>query len=251
MSTFAVILAAAGRSSRFGSAASRERKVFQELKGRPIWLRAAEAFTGRDDVKQVLVVVSAEDEDWFRDKYQPNLAFTEIDVVTGGAERADSVQNALERVRTDIDFVAVHDAARPLITGLWIDDIFAAAEQSGAAIPAIPVSSTVKRVADGSITETVPRAGLHAAQTPQVFRRELLQEAYAQRGDLTSTDDAQLVEQLGRAVSVVPGSPLNIKITTHEDMKLAGAFLSILPKEKTLDALQPVEDEGLSWLKRS
>lgn len=248
MSAFAVILAAAGRSSRFGSTAPRDRKVFRELQGRAVWLRAAEAFTTRADVKQLLVVVSPEDEDWFREKFHPNLACTEIDVVTGGAERADSVHNALECVRADIDFVAVHDAARPLITQAWIDDVFSAAEQSGAAISAIPISSTLKRVTDEIISETVPRSGLYAAQTPQVFRRELLLEAYAQRGSLTSTDDAQLIEQLGHKVTVVPGSPLNIKITTHEDMKIAGAFLSILPKDKTLDTLEPIEDGGLSWL---
>lgn len=250
MSAFAVILAAAGRSSRFGSSSPRDRKVFRELKGRAVWLRAAEAFTSRDDVKQVLVVVSPDDESWFREKFQPNLAFTEIDVVTGGAERADSVQNALTRVKSDIDFVAVHDAARPLLTQTWIDDIFSAAEQSGAAIPGIPISSTVKRVSDNSIEETVPRSGLYAAQTPQVFARELLLEAYAKRGDQNSTDDAQLVEQIGHAVTLVPGSPLNIKITTHEDMKIAGAFLGLLPQEKTLDSLQPEEDDALSWLKK-
>ena len=250
MSTFAVILAAAGRSSRFGSSSPRDRKVFRELNGRAVWLRAAEAFTGRGDVKQVLVVVSPDDESWFREKFQPNLAFTEIEIVTGGAERADSVQNALARVKSDIDFVAVHDAARPLLTQAWIDDIFDSAAQSGAAIPVIPISSTVKRVSDKAIKGTVPRSGLYAAQTPQVFRRDLLLEAYAQRGEEASTDDAQLVEQLGHKVAVVPGSALNIKITTHEDMKIAGSFLGILPKDKTLDALQPVEDDGLSWLKK-
>ena len=137
MSAFAVILAAAGRSSRFGSTAPRDRKVFRELNGRAVWLRSAEAFANREDVKQMLVVVSPEDEDWFREKFQPNLAFMEIDVVAGGAERADSVDNALSCLRDDIDFVAVHDAARPLIVTSWIDTIFDEALRSGAAIPAV------------------------------------------------------------------------------------------------------------------
>lgn len=250
MPAFAVILAAAGRSSRFGSTAPRDRKVFRELKGRAVWLRSAEAFVNREDVQQVLVVVSPEDEGWFRERFQPNLAFLEIDVVAGGAERADSVQNALSHVRPDIDFVAVHDAARPLIVTSWIDAIFEEAERSGAAISAVPVASTLKRVIDGNITETVSRAGLHAAQTPQVFRRELLLEAYASRGESNSTDDAQLVEQLGHAVTVVPGSPLNIKITTQDDLQMAGALLDVLPKEKQLDALHPFANDELSWLKK-
>jgi 2-C-methyl-D-erythritol 4-phosphate cytidylyltransferase len=251
MSAFAVILAAAGRSSRFGSTAPRDRKVFRELKGRAVWLRSAEAFVNREDVKQMLVVVSLEDEDWFREKFQPNLAFMEIDVVAGGAERADSVQNALACVRDDIDFVAVHDAARPLIVTKWIDAIFAEAERSGAAIPAIPISSTLKRVSGGNVEETVPRSNLHAAQTPQVFRRDLLLQAYAQRGELTATDDAQLVEQLGHPVAVVTGSPLNIKITTQDDLQMATALLDVLPKDKDLKALHPFANDRLDWLKKS
>jgi len=251
MSAFAVILAAAGRSSRFGSTAPRDRKVFRELEGRAVWLRSAEAFIKREDVKQMLVVVSPEDEEWFCEKFQPNLTFMEIDVVAGGAERADSVQNALNQVRDDIDFVAIHDAARPLIVKSWIDTIFEEAERSGAAIPAIPISSTLKRVSRGTIDETVLRSGLFAAQTPQVFRRDLLLKAYAQRGDQPSTDDAQLVEQLGHPVAVVTGSPLNIKITTQDDLKTAGALLGVLPNERTLNALHPFADDRQDLFSKS
>jgi 2-C-methyl-D-erythritol 4-phosphate cytidylyltransferase len=89
---------------------------------------------------------------------------------------------------------------------------------------------------------------LFAAQTPQVFRRELILEAYAQRGDFEATDESSLVERLGHEVRVVNGSPMNIKITTQEDLKIAGALLNILPREKGLDALAPSKDEGLDWL---
>jgi len=249
MSDFAVILAAAGRSSRFGSSSPRDRKVFRELKGRAVWLRAAEAFQNRADVGQLLIVVSPEDLDWFREKFHPNLAFMEIDVVAGGAERIDSVRNALARVRSNVEYVAVHDAARPLMVRPWVDEIFAAARRDGAAIPAVPVSSTVKRVAGGSIEETVPRAGLYAAQTPQAFRRDLLLEAYARYSSGPITDDAQLVEQIGHRVTIVDGSPLNIKITTHEDLRMAEALLSVLPREKNPASLHPFADDGLNWLK--
>ncbi|NQV26483.1 MAG: 2-C-methyl-D-erythritol 4-phosphate cytidylyltransferase [Rhodopirellula sp.] len=248
MSKFAVIVAAAGRSSRFGSQAPREKKVFRELQGRPVWLRSVEAFVDRPDVAQTIVVVSPEDLDWFKDKYAPNLGFRDLDIVAGGTERADSVLNALARVQSDIDFVAIHDAARPLIVKQWIDDIFQAAIDHGAAIPATPISSTLKRVDKTSITETVPREHLFAAQTPQVFRRELILEAYAKRGDFQATDESSLVERLGHTVHIVKGSPMNIKITTQEDLKIANALLGILPREKGLDALTPPKDKGLDWL---
>lgn len=248
MPKFAVIVAAAGRSSRFGSQTPREKKVFRELKGRPVWLRSVEVFADRSDVDQVIVTVSPDDIDWFKEKYAPNLGFRDLDIVEGGKERADSVLNALARVRADIDFVAIHDAARPLLVKPWIDEIFQAAIEHGAAIPATAVSSTLKRVDQQTVTETVPREKLFAAQTPQVFRRELILESYAQRGDFVATDESSLVERFGHAVHVVKGSPMNIKITTQEDLKMAEALLAVLPREKGLDALTPAKDEGLDWL---
>lgn len=241
MPKFAVIIPAAGQSSRFGD--SRRKKPFVELKGRPVWVRAVEVFANRDDVAQLLIVVSPEDMEFFKEKFQANLAFMAVEIVPGGKQRADSVKNALARVRADIDFVAVHDAARPLIVKQWIDRIFAAAEQSGAAIPATPISSTIKRVANGRIVETVPRENLWAAQTPQVFRRQLLLDAYSRWDGSEATDEANLMERIGQPVTIVEGSPLNIKITTQEDFKMAEALLGALPQEKGLRSLHPFADE--------
>ena len=247
MSQFAVILPAAGKSSRFTQ--QKRKKVFVDLKGRAVWLRAAEVFLNRDDVAQVLIAVSPEDMEWFKEKFAANLAFLNIEVVAGGAERADSVKNALARVKPDVEFVAVHDAARPLIVAPWIDAVFAAAKTSGAAILATPVTSTLKRVGkDQAISETVSREGLWAAQTPQVFRRDWLLEAYAKRAGLQPTDEAQLVEQSGRTVTVVEGSPLNMKITTEADFRLAEVALDALPKAKRLEALHPFADEDPRWM---
>src|SRR6476661_6616604 len=157
MAKFAVILPAAGKSSRFS--AKNKKKPFMDLKGRAVWLRAAEHFVNRDDVVQTLVVLAPEDIEWFKEKFAPNMAFMNIEIVTGGAERSDSVRNALARIRPEADFVAVHDAARPLIVQEWIDRVFRAAEQSGAAILATPVTSTLKRSRpDGAtIEDTVSR----------------------------------------------------------------------------------------------
>ena len=248
MAKFAVILAAAGRSSRFrssslfGTQSPREKKPFRELKGRAVWLRAAEVFQSRDDVEQTLLVLAPVDMEWFREKFQPNLAFMKLDLVAGGEQRADSVQNALDQVNDNIDFVAVHDAARPLITTSWVNEVFDAAQQSGAALPAVPIASTVKRVESGVIEETVPRSGLYAAQTPQVFARDILADAFANRGNFQPTDEAQLVEQTGHPVTIVPGSPLNLKITTQDDLRMAEALLKLLPRENTLDMIGPGPD---------
>lgn len=242
MATFAVILPAGGKSSRFHD--KHYKKPFAPLDNRAVWLHAAEKFLNRDDVKQFIVAIASEDQEWFQTKFGANVAILGVDVVEAGAERADSVQNALARVKPDVDFVAVHDAARPCIVDEWIGKVFAAAEQTGAAIFATPISGTVKRVGSGHvIDETVSRENLWEAQTPQVFRRELLLEAYAQRGDFTATDDAQLVERIGHPVTVVQGSSMNLKITTKEDLRLAEKALKALPKPKLKGPAHPFDDE--------
>lgn len=244
MSKFAVILAAAGKSSRFRD--EHYKKPFIPLDNRAVWLHSAERFVNRNDVQQVLVVIAPEDREEFHSKFGANAAILGIEVVNGGSERADSVANALAQVREEIDFVAVHDAARPCFTNEWVDRVFAAAEQSGAAILAIPVRGTLKRAAaDGSIAETVSRESLWEAQTPQVFRRDWLIDAYAQRGSEPSTDDAQLVERIGHAVTLVEGSPINLKITSKEDLRLAEHALKALPKPKIFGPAHPFADDDM------
>lgn len=231
MPSYAVILPAAGQSRRFHDKAYK--KPFAPLGGRAVWLHAAEKFLNRADVKQTIVVIAAEDRELFDMKFGANIAIMGVEIIEGGSQRNDSVQKALERVKDDIEFIAVHDAARPCIADLWIDDVFAAAARDGAAILAAPVQATLKRVDQKKqITETVNREGLWEAQTPQVFRRKLLIEAYAKRGQGAVTDDAHLVERLGHAVTIVPCSPLNLKITTRDDLKLAEQVLKVLPKPK-------------------
>jgi 2-C-methyl-D-erythritol 4-phosphate cytidylyltransferase len=241
---FAVILAAAGKSGRFKD--KNYKKPFAPLAGRAVWLHSAEKFLNREEVKQVLIVVAAEDREFFEFKFAANTAILGIDIVEGGEQRADSIQRALARVRPEIDFVAVHDAARPCLADEWIGSVFAAAEKSGAAILATPVVGTLKRVAaNHTTTETVSREGLWEAQTPQVFRRQLLLEAYAKRGDFHATDDAQLVERVGQAVTIVPGSPINLKITTREDLRLAEAALAAMPKPKFRGPAHPFAGDDI------
>lgn len=244
MAKFAVILPAAGKSQRFRD--KHYRKPFAPLDNRAVWLHSAEKFLGRDDVKQLLLVIAPGDRDEFQSKFAANVAILGIDVVDGGAERTDSVQNALARVRPEIDYVAVHDAARPCLTNSWIDQIFAAAEKSGAAILAVPVTGTLKQVgSDHTIQQTVSRQHLWEAQTPQVFRRQLLLDAYARRGNTPATDDAELVERLGHAVTVVAGSPINVKITTKEDLRFAELALKALPKPRVIGPLHPFAGDDM------
>jgi len=244
MARFAVILPAAGRSSRFHD--KNYKKVFAPLENRPVWMHSAERFVNRSDVIQVILVIAQEDREYFQGKFGANAALLGIEVVEGGQERADSVAAALRRVKPEADFICVHDAARPCLCDAWIDAVFAAAEKNGAALLALPVRNTLKRVsAHGRVTETVPRSDLWEAQTPQVFRRDWLLEAYAQRGQLAATDEAQLVERLGRPVQVVEGSSINLKITTREDLRLAEQALKVLPKPKLDIPAHPFADDDM------
>ncbi len=244
MSKFAVIIAAAGKSARFTD--KNYKKPYAPLANKAVWLYSADRFTGRGDVKQVIVVISPEDREDFMSKFGANVAILSIDVVDGGDERSDSVAKGLARVKSDIDFVCVHDAARPCIVDDWITKVFEAAEKSDAAILAIPVSGTLKRVgADHAVVETVSREALWEAQTPQVFRRTLLLEAHAKRGNFTATDDAQLVERLGRKVTIVAGSPINLKINTKEDLRLAEQALKALPKPKLNNPAHPFANDDM------
>jgi 2-C-methyl-D-erythritol 4-phosphate cytidylyltransferase len=245
MPKFAVLLPAAGKSSRFKD---REKKPFTLLDGRAVWLRTVEQFVTRDDVCQCILVVAPEDRDMFRSRYQANIAFMNVQIADGGRERFESVANALQLVKPEADFVAIHDAVRPCITEALINAVFAEAAKSGAALLGVPVADTVKQVSDkGKVTGTLPRQGLWLAQTPQVFRREVLLAAYADRGKLGQhiTDDAQLVEAAGHAVVMVEGASTNVKITTKADLHLAEAVLKSAPKPKVKGPIHPFAEEEM------
>jgi 2-C-methyl-D-erythritol 4-phosphate cytidylyltransferase len=224
---FGVLLPAAGRSIRFGTGRS---KLLEELGGEPIIRRSVRAFLVRSDVKSLVIATSAESAselstalgDFARD---PRVRFC-----TGGASRAESVRNALQNIGAELDWVAVHDAARPLVSQTLIDRTFAAARKYGAAVPALPVSLTIKE-AEGplpaKVLRTVPRQKLWAMQTPQVMRRDALEAAFA-RCPLPLdqvTDDVQLLELAGQEVWLVDGEEQNLKITTAADLHLAELML--------------------------
>ena len=244
MARFAVILPAAGQSSRFRD---REKKPFVNLDGRALWLRCAELFVTRNDVIQCLIIIAPADQEVFRRRYGANLAFLNIKIATGGKERFDSVANALGMLADDVEFVAIHDVVRPCVAPALIDAVFAKAAKTGAAMLGIPVTDTLKRATpEGAVTETVSREGFWLAQTPQVFRRDWLLDAYAKRDKLKQpiTDDAQLLEANGKVVHMVTGSASNIKITMREDLALAEAILKSRPKPKAEGPVHPFGDEA-------
>ena len=226
----AVIICAAGASRRFGG---KRKKPFVDAAGRAVFLRSVEIFTDRDDVKQILLAIAPEDEELVNVKWGPNLKFFNVKICFGGAERFDTVSEALKLVKDDIDLIAVHDAVRCCVKSEWIDEVIAAAAKTGAAILACPIVATIKQVKDNTIIKTVNRAGLYEAQTPQVFAAELLKEAYENLKNLDKSkisDDSQLIEALGQKVSIVEADYSNIKITGKGDIAIAEAILKSRPK---------------------
>jgi 2-C-methyl-D-erythritol 4-phosphate cytidylyltransferase len=236
MPKFSVIVVAAGKGERFGG---KENKIFAQLDGQPLFIRALQLFVNREDVCQTILVVAPEDAEAMKTKFGPNLGFMGVQLVEGGAERHDSVTNGLAAVGAEAELVAIHDAARVCVAAEWIDQVFAAGVESGAAIPVVPVNATLKRLGPGRVlSETVSREGLYMAQTPQVFKKAVILAAYAALrekgpglvGDVPITDDALIVTAAGYKVSAVDGDSRNVKITTRDDLKLASAVLKILPQ---------------------
>jgi 2-C-methyl-D-erythritol 4-phosphate cytidylyltransferase len=226
MPNLCVILVAAGKSSRFQN--PQTKKPFVNLAGRPVWLHSAHRFRQHDSVNQLILVLAAEDRDTFLEANAKLVTDLNITVVIGGAERADSVENALQPVDSMCDFVVIHDAARPCFEMNLFERVLASALTQGAAIPAIPIHSTIKRSTDSRcVNQTVDRTNLYLAQTPQIFRKQWIVEAYRKRPRGLLTDDAQLLELADYPISLVEGSPLNIKITTTQDVILAEAIWQI------------------------
>ena len=228
----AAIICAAGASRRFGG---KRKKPLVDVAGRAVFLRSVELFSDRDDVKQILLAISPEDEELVSVKWGANLKFFNVKICFGGDERFDTVSKALELIKDDIELVAVHDAVRCCVTKKWIDEVIAKAGETGAAILACPVVATIKEAKNNTIIKTVERAGLYEAQTPQVFKAELLKRAYKTVKGLDKgkiSDDSQLVEALGEKVSIVETDSSNIKITLPNDIAIAEAILKSRPKPR-------------------
>jgi 2-C-methyl-D-erythritol 4-phosphate cytidylyltransferase len=229
MPEFAVILPAAGSSSRFGGGRN---KLFAELGGRAVVLRTLDAFLNRADVRLVVMSATLRDGRWAEapPAVQQALPHEKLRLCQGGANRAESVRNALAMIPQEIEWVAVHDAARPLVSQPLIDRTLAAALQHGAAVPAMPVALTIKEARGplpAPVQRTIPRQTLWSMQTPQIIRTESLRLAFARCPIPLDqvTDDVQLIELAGGEVWLVEGEERNLKITTEMDLRMAEMML--------------------------
>jgi 2-C-methyl-D-erythritol 4-phosphate cytidylyltransferase len=224
-----IIIPAAGESARMGGDV---RKPFLSIGGEPILFRTCRKLREAPGVFEIIVVLHPEDIEVIRDELWEEASAAGISLaVKGGKSRAQTVWNGLEVVSARAAIVAVHDAVRPFVPEDTIRALISTARKRGAAVPVVPMVDTPKRIEGDVILATPPRAGLMRAQTPQVFQSDLLIEAYEyamRTGGLSDriTDDSQLVEALGKDVTVVFGSEYNIKITTPADVRLAEALLA-------------------------
>lgn len=221
-----VVIPAAGQGKRMGTSIN---KQLLPLRGRPILAHTISLFEQSEEVAEIVIVCSKMDRERIAELVRGEGYRKVSSIVLGGAERQESVYAGVKALSPLIQRVAVHDGARPLLTCADLSRFFTEAEEFRAAIMAVPVKDTIKRVdAQGKVLETPPREALRAVQTPQVFDRELLEEAHqkAKEAGYLSTDDAALIEWLGYPVQTLMGSLENIKITTPEDLDLAESILA-------------------------
>jgi 2-C-methyl-D-erythritol 4-phosphate cytidylyltransferase len=221
----AALVLGAGRGERLGEDVP---KAFVPLCGKPLLVRALAALAAAPEIDVAVPVIGRDDLSRM-EALESELASIPglLPPVIGGAERQDSMTAGLAALPADVDFVAVHDAARPLVAVEAVSRVVDAARSSGAAILAVPVRDTIKRVREGRIVETPDRSECYAAQTPQVFRVEVLREALekAAAEGFIGTDDAEIVERIGVPVTVVSGDASNVKITDRADLIAAERWL--------------------------
>lgn len=236
MNTFRhiAIIVAGGKGQRMQS---RQKKQYLELAKIPILTRTITVFDSHEKIDDIILVVPEADRKFCRETILEPFCFTTpLHLVAGGIRRQESVFNGLKKAcKISLDLgktmVLIHDGVRPFIGKTLIDDCIAKAIINGACIPAVKITDTVKKVLEGQqIAKTLDRDCLYKAQTPQVFRLDLVLKAYehAKITSFAGTDDASLMEHAGLPVFVTKGSLFNIKLTTPEDLSLADYFLNTL-----------------------
>ncbi len=223
----AAVVPAAGRGVRMGAGVP---KQFLTLGGVPLLVHSLQTFEAAHIISEIILVVPQDDCQYCREDIVPSYGLKKVSqVIAGGRRRQDSVLNGVRAANSATDIVVVHDAVRPFVTLKMITQVVEATRNHGAAIVAMPMRDTVKRVnGEGIIKETLNREELWLAQTPQAFRRDVLLRAH-QQGEtdgVDATDDAFLVERLGLTVAIVQGSSDNIKVTRPEDLHMGEAIFT-------------------------
>ncbi|MBT8339539.1 MAG: 2-C-methyl-D-erythritol 4-phosphate cytidylyltransferase [Desulfatitalea sp.] len=226
------LIVAAGQGVRMGG---KTPKQFLTMAGKPILAHTLAAFDAHEDVDRITLCVPAELIGFCRRQILNKIDLrADIRLASGGPRRQDSVHNGLQTMPED-GIVLIHDGVRPLVTHKLIDACLKGAQTWDACIPVMPVTDTLKRIDDQArIVETVSRQGMVAAQTPQAFTLSLIKNAYktAQEKGWQATDDASIVERLGRPVHTIAGLPDNIKITTPADLARAEVLLVLKNRDK-------------------
>lgn len=221
----AAVIPAAGKGLRTGLSTP---KQFLPLLGIPVWIHAVRIFEASPLIEEIIMVVPRDAHESCREAIEVHGLKKVSRMVAGGDTRQDSVWAGLEQVSTEVEMVAVHDGVRPMLSDALLARTVRGCRGKEGCIPIIPFKDTPKRLSEGgTILSTLDRTGLVLAQTPQVFDKEILMEAYrrAYTDGIRATDDAALVERLGYPVRVVEGQWDNIKLTTAEDLQVAEALM--------------------------
>jgi len=227
------IVVAAGAGRRMGAGPN---KILRDLGGRTVLEWSVLAMLADPRVVELVVVVRPFEQTAIHDRLSPAMTpACRLKLAAGGDDRSESVRNGVAAAAPDLDILVVHDAARPFASRELLSQVINQAAALGAAIPALAVADTLKRVRDGQVVETVDRSGLFGAQTPQAFRARVLKSAFTRAFEEgpPHTDEASLLERLGVPVAVVPGDPLNLKITRSADFELAARLLRGRDPERT------------------
>ncbi|MDX5474096.1 MAG: 2-C-methyl-D-erythritol 4-phosphate cytidylyltransferase [Bacillaceae bacterium] len=221
--SYQVIIPAAGQGKRMNAGMN---KQFIELNQKPVIIHTLLVFEKDPLCEQVLLVINEQEKETFQTLLAKHQITKVKKLVSGGNERQESVYNGLQAAKKD-GIVLVHDGARPFIRQTYIHQLVEKATKTGAAIVAVPVKDTIKKVTNGIAVETVERSSLWSVQTPQAFRFSILLDAHekARQENYLGTDEASLVERIGLDVHIVEGDYENIKLTTQEDLLYANAIL--------------------------
>lgn len=219
----AAIIPAAGQGVRMGF----YKKQFLKLDDTPVLVHTLRKFAACPEISSIFVATPPEDVAEVQRLMDHEHVSKQVTVIAGGNRRQDSVENCLRAVSPDTDLIAVHDAVRPFVSAELISAVIHDASRTGAAILGVLTVDTVKQVERNRILGTIPRERIVLAQTPQVFRHDLLKQAFdkARQDEFHGTDEASLVEHLGLEVTVVRGSERNIKITNPADLDIARFLL--------------------------
>lgn len=230
----AAIIVAGGSGTRMGSEMP---KQFLPLLGRPLLFHTLQAFQDTPAIQQIVLVLPAPTLDWFQQAYPVHLFSKLTKITPGGKTRQDSTFAGFQALKGSVDYVLVHDGARPLIEISLIERTLQAAIENGAALAACPAKDTLKQIdLERFVCRTHPREQVYHAQTPQAFRYSLLKEALhrADQEGIQGTDESSLVERLGAKIKIVEGNTMNLKVTTPEDLWIAEAFLEKRKRSKKL-----------------